>query len=69
MIKMCVGDLVWVPDKTCAWSHEKTIQISGPTLGLVKDVAPLRILVNVDGSQEELSVLKQHIYDMGDLYG
>ena len=69
MSEMCVGDLVWVPDKTCGWSPERTIEISGPTLGLIKDVAPLRILVNINGTQEELSVLRKHVYDMGDLYG
>ena len=69
MNKMSVGDLVWVPDKTCGWSHEKTVEISGPTLGLIKGISPLRILVNINGTQEELSVLKRHVYDMGELYG
>ena len=69
MNRISVGDLVWVPDKTCGWSADKTVEIRGPTLGLIKDVAPFRILVNIDGAQQELSVLRKHVYDMGDLYG
>ena len=64
-----VGDLVWVPDKTCAWDAAQVVEICGPTLGLVKDPSnPLRILVRTDDGQDELSVFKKDVYDIGDFY-
>ena len=63
-----IGDLVWIPDRTSAWDAAKALQISGPRLALIKALSPLTILVNVEGSQEELSVHTQDIYEIGDLY-
>ena len=63
-----VGDLVWIPDQTCGWGADSVIAIRGPSLGLIKEIQPLRILVNVEGAQTELAVLQTDIYDIGDLY-
>lgn len=68
MSKASVGDLVWVPDKTQVWGSSKALEIEGPTLGLIKGVRPFKILVNVEGTQEELLVHRKDVYDIGDLY-
>tara|TARA_R110002020_G_scaffold474671_2_gene706695 strand:- start:227 stop:436 length:210 start_codon:yes stop_codon:yes gene_type:complete len=63
-----VGDLVWVPDQTAGVANDSAVSISGPLLGLVKDIHPLTILVNVHGLQTAVAVVDRDIYDIGDLY-
>jgi hypothetical protein len=69
-----VGDLVWVPDQTCGWkamtptSPSHVVTINGPSVALIKEVKPLIILVNVEGTQEALTVHHKDVYDIGDLY-
>jgi hypothetical protein len=66
-----IGDLVWVPDGTIGLEGSYTVDVRGPLLALVKALRPqkLRILVNVDGTQESLLVRQEDVYDIGDLYG
>ena len=69
-----VGDLVWVPDKTCAWkamtarSPSQVVTINGPRVALIKETHPLTILVNIEGEQETVHVGRRDVYDLGDLY-
>jgi len=69
-----VGDLVWVPDQTCGWkamtstSPSHVVTINGPSVALIKEIKPLTILVNIEGTQESLTVHPKDIYDIGDLY-
>lgn len=68
MNRATVGDLVWIPDRTCCWSAQKAVEISGPLLALIKGVKPLTVLVSLEGDQKELAVHRKDVYDIGDLY-
>ena len=63
-----IGDLVWVPDQTSGIRADSVVAIRGPILGLITETEPLKILVNVEGEQTELSVSHTDVYDIGDLY-
>ena len=68
MSNASIGDLVWVPDQTNGVGDDSVVAIQGPILGLIKELQPLKILVNVEGEQTELSVSHTDVYDIGDLY-